>query len=91
MVLFKLMLSEFKVSVTQELSTDFQNHVDQLLADNSSNNRFSDQVTLSEESRERYDNKQSRIKYIEAQDGEKFIGVVIVFKRKIIFQGKEVL
>ncbi|HUQ84860.1 MAG TPA: GNAT family N-acetyltransferase [Candidatus Limnocylindrales bacterium] len=81
----------FELKVFDSIPEKFVDQVDKLLENNESNNRINDQNTLSEYSKENFNNQKDRINYIAAFTVKEVIGIVIVFKRKIEFKDKKII
>ncbi|HSW48459.1 MAG TPA: GNAT family N-acetyltransferase [Candidatus Saccharimonadales bacterium] len=81
---------KIEIKILQTIPDSLVSQVDQLLKDNESNNRIQDETTLSGYSKERFDNKNDRWKYIVAINGEEVIGIIIIFKREIENNNKKI-
>lgn len=81
----------FDIHIFDSIPDHLVQDVDQLLEANESNNRIRDERHLSDYSKERFDNKKDRMKYIVTLDHQKVVGIIILLKREITFHGKRIV
>lgn len=82
--------SKFDIKVFDSIPDQFVGQVDQLLENNGSNNRIQNDHSLSDYSKEHFSNKTDRLKYVVAFDRQTVIGIIILFKRKITYDGESI-
>lgn len=81
-------MESFSFKVFDQIPEDLIEQVDKLLEADESNNRIRKTDSLSEYSKERYFTPQDRFKYILALNKDEVIGIILLFKREIEFEGK---
>jgi ribosomal protein S18 acetylase RimI-like enzyme len=79
------------IKVFDVIPDNLVNQVDQLLEENESNNRIENEESLDEWSKERFDNKKDRFKYIVAITNQRVVGIIILWKRTIQYHGKPIV
>jgi ribosomal protein S18 acetylase RimI-like enzyme len=82
---------QIDIRVFDVISDDLISQVDQLLEQNGSNNRIKNEETLSAWSKERFDNRKDRFKYIVAITNQLVVGIIILWKRTIQYHGKPIV
>lgn len=84
-------LQGIDIKVFDSVPEQYVTQVDALLEEVQSNHRVRNENSLSEESKEMYDSKKDAFKYIIAFDQDIVAGLIILFKRGIIFKGKRLI
>ena len=81
---------KFDINAFNSVPDQFVEQVDGLLEHIGSNNRVRNYQSLSDYSKEHFTNKSDRLKYVLAFDKQIVVGIIILFKRKIMFRGKNI-
>lgn len=81
---------KFDIKVFDCVPERLVEQVDGLLEHIGSNNRARNYQSLSDYSKEHFTNKSDRLKYVLAFDKQIAVGIIILFKRKIMFHGKNI-
>ncbi len=84
-------LDDYNFKVFQSIPGEYVDQVDKLLKEIDSNHRIKNDASLSEESKEMYDSNKDAFKYILTLDKEKVVGLVILYKREIIFKDRKLI
>jgi ribosomal protein S18 acetylase RimI-like enzyme len=79
------------IKVFDVIPDNLVTQVDQLLEENESNNRVMNEESLSAWSKERFDNRKDRFKYIVAITNQMVVGIIILWKRTVQYHGKPIV
>jgi ribosomal protein S18 acetylase RimI-like enzyme len=79
------------IQVVDVIPDNLVSQVDQLLEENGSNNRIGNEESLNAWSKERFNNRKDRFKYVVATIDDQIIGIIILWKRTTQFNGKQIV
>ena len=82
---------QIDITVFDIIPDNLVSQVDQLLEENGSNNRIKNEESLSAYSKERFDNRKDRFKYIVAITNQLVVGIIILWKRTTQYHGKPIV